>query len=55
MTSVLKDLHYADDIALLAHKHQDMQAKNNALAPTAGKIGLNIDIKDEDEDEWKNQ
>jgi len=45
LTSVLEDLDYADDIALLAHRHQDMQAKKNALATTAGNLGLNINIK----------
>jgi len=45
LTSVLEDLDYADDIALLAHRHQDMQAKTNALATTAGKLSLKINIK----------
>ena len=45
LTSVLEDLDYADDIALLAHRHQDMQAKTNALATTAGNMGLKINIK----------
>ena len=34
LTSVVEDLDYADDIALLAHRHQDMQEKTNALATT---------------------
>ena len=38
LTNVLEHLDYADDIALLAHQHQDMQAKTNALATTAGNI-----------------
>ena len=46
MTSVLEDLDYADDIALLAHRHQDMQDKTNVLATTAGNLGLKINIKD---------
>lgn len=45
LTSVLEDLDYADDIALLAHRHQDMQTKTNALATTAGNLGLKINIK----------
>ena len=47
MTSVLEDLVYADDIVLLAHRHQDMQAKTNALATTVGNlhVGLKINIK----------
>ena len=45
LTSVLEDLDYADDIALLARRHQDMQAKTNALATTAGNLGLKINIK----------
>ena len=45
LTSVLEDLDYADDIALLAHRHQDMQAKTNALATTAGSLGLKINSK----------
>ena len=42
---VLEDLDYTDDTALLAHRHQAMQAKTNALATTAGNIGLKINIK----------
>ena len=45
LTSVLEDLDYADDIVLLAHRHQDMQDKTNALATTAGNLGLKINIK----------
>ena len=45
LTSVLEDLEYADDIALLAHRHQDMQAKTNALDTTAGSLGLKINTK----------
>ena len=45
MTSVLEDLSYADDIGLSSHRHQDMQNKTNALATTAGNLGLKIKIK----------
>lgn len=42
MTEMLEDLDYADDIALLSHRHGDMQEKTNQLAETARKIGLKI-------------
>ena len=45
LTSVLEYLVYADDIALLAHRHQNMQAKTNALATTAGSLGLKINTE----------
>ena len=45
LTSVLEDLDYADDIALLAHRYQDMQANTNVLATTAGSLGLKIIAK----------
>ena len=45
LTSILEDLDYADDIVLLAHRHQDMQDKTNALATTSGNLGLKINIK----------
>ena len=38
LTSVLEDLDYADDIALLAHRHQDMKEKSNALDTIAGNL-----------------
>ena len=44
LTSILEDLDYADDIVLLAHRHQDMQDKTNALATTSGNLGLKINI-----------
>ena len=44
LTSGLEDLDYADDIVLLAHRHQDMQDKTNALATTSGNLGLKINI-----------
>nr|KAG5701644.1 hypothetical protein BaRGS_019333 [Batillaria attramentaria] len=34
-TSVLEDLDFADDVALLAHRHQDMQGKTSDMASTA--------------------
>ena len=45
LTSVLEDLDYADYIALLTHRHQDMQAKTNTLATAAGNLGLKINTK----------
>lgn len=45
MTEMLEDLDFADEIALLSHRHRDMQEKSNLLAETARKIGLNINNK----------
>ena len=45
LTSVLEDLDYVDDIVQLAHRHQDLQDKTNALATTSGNLGLKINIK----------
>lgn len=42
MAEKLEDLDFADDIALLSHRHQDIQNKTNCLATTAAKIGLKI-------------
>ena len=44
LTSVLEDLDYANDFALLTHRHQDMQDKANPIATTAGNLGLKINI-----------
>lgn len=38
----LEDLDYADDIALISHTHDDMQAKLDSLAQHAGQVGLKI-------------
>ena len=38
----LDDLDFADDLALLAHNHEQMQAKTTALQTTASKIDLKI-------------
>lgn len=40
----LEDLDFADDIALLAHTHKDMQDKLDALNAAALKYGLKINI-----------
>ena len=44
-TSSLEDLDFADDIALLSHRHQDMQSKTTLFSDTAGKIGLKASTK----------
>ena len=44
-TSLLEDLDFADDIALLSHRHQDMQAKIKYMTRKAGEIGLKISTK----------
>ena len=42
MTSKLEDLEFADDLALLSHRLQDMQEKVNALNETGKRVGLKI-------------
>ena len=44
-TTTLEDLDFADDIALLSHRHQDMQEKTDAMATTAGNLGLKVSTK----------
>ena len=41
-TSILEDLDYADDLSLLASRHQDIQQKTNNLAKHAALIGLKV-------------
>jgi len=41
-TTMLEDLDYADDIALLSSKHQHMQEKTNRICKNAENIGLQI-------------
>ena len=38
----LEDLDFADDLALLAHTHSQMQAKTSKLEAISSKLGLNI-------------
>ena len=38
----LEDLDFADDIALLSHTQQQMQAKKDRMAEVAGSVGLRI-------------
>ena len=45
LTSLLEDLDFADDIALLSHRHQDVQTKIKYMTRKAGEIGLNISTK----------
>jgi len=42
MTQKLEDLEFADDLALLTHRLQDMQGKLSALQETAEQVGLKI-------------
>ena len=44
-TTTLEDLDFADDIALLSYRHQDMQEKTDAMATTAGNLGLKVSTK----------
>ena len=38
----LEDLDFADDLALLSHRLQDMQEKVNSLREASQKVGLRI-------------
>ena len=42
LSDMLEDLDFADDLALLSHRHQDIQSKTNDLASKGKQIGLNI-------------
>lgn len=42
LTGKLEDLAFADDLALLAHRHQDMQKKVDSLGETSQRVGLKI-------------
>ena len=42
LKDILQDLDFADDIVLLAHRHQDIQGKTNDVATIGRQIGLNI-------------
>ena len=41
----LNDLDFADDLALLSHNYELMQAKTTALQTTASKVGLKINTE----------
>lgn len=40
----LEDLDFADDIALLAHRHSEMQEKLDNLVIESAKVGLNLNV-----------
>ena len=42
--TMLKDLYFADDIALLSSTRQHTQTKTDKLAHTAGRVGLKINV-----------
>ena len=42
LTQKLEDLEFADDLALLSHRLQDMQEKVDALSEVAKRVGLKI-------------
>ena len=42
LTSVLEDLDYADDVALISRRFADLQEKTDRLVATAGVVGLKI-------------
>ena len=44
-TSVLQDLDFADDIALLSSRHVDIRDKTNSLVDEAVRVGLRINSK----------
>ena len=44
LTKQLEDLDLADDISLLAHRHEDAQTKLEHVAGEAEKVGLQINI-----------
>ena len=44
LTKQLEDLDFADDINLLAHRHEDAQTKLEHVADEAEKVGLQINI-----------
>ena len=44
LTKQLEDLDFADDISLLAHRHEDAQTKLENVSNEAEKVGLQINI-----------
>ena len=42
LTSVLQDLDYADDVALISSRFADLQVKTDRLVATAGVVGIKI-------------
>ncbi|XP_071153457.1 uncharacterized protein [Mytilus edulis] len=43
--TILEDLDFADDIAMLSHTHQHIQEKSSRIEKYAGQIGLKINTK----------
>ena len=46
LTIVLEDLDYADDIALLASRHSDMQETASRIGDTAATVGLDVNPRE---------
>ena len=44
LTGKLKDLDYADDLALLSHTKEQIQRKTNNIINFSSKVGLNINV-----------
>ena len=44
-TTVLKDLEFADDIALLSSRLNDLHEKTGRLTEEAGRVGLKLNVK----------
>ena len=42
LMDILENLDFADDIVLLAHRHQDIRMKTNDVALIGRQVGLNI-------------
>ena len=45
LTSVLEDLDFADDIALLSSRYVDIEGKTSRLIEEAARVGLKINSK----------
>ena len=45
LTSVLEDLDFADDIALMSSRYVDIEDKTNRLVDEAARVGLKINAK----------
>ena len=46
LTSVLEDLDFADDIALLSSRYVDIEDKTSRLVEEAARVGLKINSKE---------
>ena len=45
LSKQLEDIDFADDVALLSHRHDNMQDKTTSLYESAAKLGLKINKK----------